>query len=85
MIKDEASRLQRLAEYWFEGLLNVEESEDLIDFSSYIPAEEIDISHDPPSRDELDKAISLLKRNKVPGIDNISPELLKDGANNIRE
>ena len=40
---------------------------------------------EPPSREELDKAISLLKRNKAPGIDNISPELLKDGGNNIRE
>ena len=84
VIKDEASRLQRWAEY-FEGLLNVEEPEELIDFSSYSPAEEIDISQDPPSREKLDKAISLLKRNKAPGIDNISPELLKDGGNNIRE
>ena len=84
VIKDEASRLQRWAEY-FEGLLNAEEPEELIDFSSYTPTEEIDISQDPPSRDELDKAISLLKRNKAPGIDNISPELLKDGGNNIRE
>ena len=83
MIKDEASRLQRWAEY-FERLLNSEEPEELIDFSSYAPAEEIDISQDQPSRDELEKAISLLKRNKAPGIDNLSPELLKDGGNNIR-
>ena len=84
VIKDEASRLQRWAEY-FEGLLNAGEPEELIDFSSYTPTEEIDISQDSPSRDELDKAISLLKRNKAPGIDNISPELLKDGGSNIRE
>ena len=84
MIKHDASHLQRLAEY-FEGLLSTEEPEELIDFSSYTPTEEIDISQDPPSRDELDKAISLLKRNKAPGIDNISPELLKDGENSIRE
>ena len=84
VIKDEASRLQKWAEY-FEGLLNAEEPEELIDFSSYTPTEEIDISQGPPSRDELDKAISLLKRNKASGIDNISPELLKVGGNNIRE
>ena len=28
--------------------------------------------------------MSLLKRNKAPGIDSISPELLKDGGNSIR-
>ena len=79
-IKDESSRLQRWAEY-FEGLLNAEEPEELIDFSKYTPAEETDISQDPPRREELDKAISLLKRNKfkAPGIDNISQELLKRG------
>ena len=84
MIKDEASRLQRWAEY-FKGLLNAEEPEELIDFSTYSPTEEIDISRDPPSRDEFDKAITLLKRNKAPGIGHISPELLKDGGINIRE
>ena len=45
----------------------------------------IDIRQDPPSRKELDKAISLLQRNKAPGIDIIFPELLKDGGNNIRK
>ena len=84
IIKDEASRLQRWAEY-FEGLLNAEEPEEFLDFSSFTPSEEIDIYMEPPSREELDKAISLLKRNKAPGIDNISPELLKDDGNNIRE
>ena len=63
MIKDEASRPQRWAEC-SEGLLNAEEPDELIDFSSYTPAEEIDISQDPPSREELDKAIGLLKRKK---------------------
>ena len=36
VINDEASRVQRWAEY-FEGLLNAEEPEELIDFSSYAP------------------------------------------------
>ena len=39
---------------------------------------------DPPSMEELDKAISHLKRNKAPGLDNITPELLKDGGSEIR-
>ena len=59
VIKDEASRLQRWAEY-FEGLLNAEEPEELIDFSSHTPTEEIDISQEAPvlvsCRDELDKS-----------------------------
>ena len=84
IIKDESSRLKRWAEY-FEELLNADEPEKLIDFSNFTPADEIDIGLDPPSREELDKAISMLNRNKAPGIDNIPPELLKDGGNNIRE
>ena len=43
VIKDEASHLQRWAEY-FEELLNAEEPGEVIDFSSYTPAEEIDIA-----------------------------------------
>ena len=82
--KDKASCLQRWAEY-FEGLLNAEEPEELIDFSSYTPTDKIDTSQNPPSRDKLDKTNSLFKRNKAPAIDNISPELLNDGGNNIRE
>ena len=38
-----------------------------------------------PTRGEVDKAIGLLKRNKAPGIDNITPELLKDGGDNIKD
>ena len=34
---------------------------------------------------ELNKAVRLLKRNTAPGINNIPPELLKDGGDNIRE
>ena len=65
-------------------ILNAEEPIELINFSSYTPEEEIDISQDPPSRDDLDKTISLHKRNKASGID-ISPELHKDGGNNIKD
>ena len=58
VFKDEASRLQRWAEY-LEGLLNADEPEDLIHFSSFTPAEEIDISQEPPSIEDynLDKAM----------------------------
>ena len=38
-----------------------------------------------PSREEVDEAISQLKRNKAPGVDNITAELLKDGGENLRD
>ena len=51
-----------------------------LDLSVYVVSEELDINMEPPSNEELDKAISLLKRNKAPGIDNITSEILKDGG-----
>ena len=40
---------------------------------------------EPPTREELDKAIALLKRSKAPGIDNITSEILKDGGEAIKD
>ncbi|XP_072028338.1 uncharacterized protein [Amphiura filiformis] len=84
IIKDEAARLQRWSEY-FKGLLNADEPEETIDFSVFTQAEELNINMDPPVREEVDKALGLLKRNKAPGVDNITPEILKDGGDVIRE
>ena len=39
---------------------------------------------EPQSMEELDKAISQLKKNKAPGLDNITPEMLKAGGSRIR-
>ena len=83
IIKDEGSRLKRWAEY-FENLLNADEPAELIHLDNYRPMEEIDVKMEPPSMEELDKAISHWKRNKAPGLDNIIPEMLKDGGNEIR-
>ena len=84
IIKDEASRLQRWASY-FEDLLNADEPDELFDFSAHTPLTELDVDMSLPTRGEVDKAIGLLKRNKAPGIDNITPELLKDGGDNIKD
>ena len=46
IIKDEAARLKRWAEY-FEGLLNADEPEETIDFSAYTVPEELDINMEP--------------------------------------
>ena len=83
IIKDEGSCLKRWAEY-FENLLNADKPAELINFDNYKPMEEIDVEMEPPSMEERDKAISHLKRNKAPGLDNITPEMLKDGGSEIR-
>lgn len=70
ILKDEATRLQRWAAY-FEDLLNAEEPSELLDFSRFNPCEELNIDMEPPTREELHKGISLLQRNKAPGIYNI--------------
>ena len=65
IIKNEGLCLKRWAEY-FENLLNADEPAELINFDNYKPMEEIDVEMEPPSMEELDKAISHLKRNKAP-------------------
>ncbi|XP_072018477.1 scavenger receptor cysteine-rich domain-containing protein DMBT1-like [Amphiura filiformis] len=79
-----SSRMKRWSEY-FKGLLHADEPEETIDFSVFTQAEELNINMDPPVREEVDKALGLLKRSKSPGVDNITPEILKDGGDVIRE
>ena len=38
---------------------------------------------EPSIADEVDEAISHFKRNKAQGLDNITPEILKDGSSEI--
>ena len=63
VIKDDTSGLRRWAEF-VEGILNAQEPDELIEFSSYTSAEEINISQDPPSRDELYKPKAAIKELK---------------------
>ena len=79
-IKTSESRLQIIWAKYVEGLLNIDDPEETFDLSAYEVSEELDIN-----RDELDKAISLLKRNKAPGVDKITSEILKDGGDAVRE
>ena len=53
----------------------------------YVVSEDLDINIEAPSMEELNKAISLVKRNKAPGVyvDNITFEILKDGGEALRE
>ena len=46
--------------------------------------DEIAIDMESPTAEEVDKAIAHLKRNKAPGLDNITPEILKDGGSEIK-
>ena len=84
ILKDEGAQLERWAEY-FNGLLNADETVETIDVLAYVVPEELNTNMEPPSREEPDKANGLLKRNKAPGIDNITSQILKDGGEAIRE
>ena len=76
--------LKRWAEY-LEGLLNTDKPDEILDFSAYEASEELDINMEPPTREGLDKAIRLLRRNKAPGVDNITCKILKDGGDAVRD
>ena len=65
--------------------MNADEPEETIDFSAYAVSEELNINIGPPSREDLHEAIGLQKRNKAPGTDHITSEILKDGGEAIRE
>ena len=70
-------QLRRWKEY-FEELLNRPAPTEPLEFP---PAEvPVDISTDPPSREEIRKAAAHLKNHKVPGPDGIPPEALKAGS-----
>ena len=71
------------AEY-FRTLLNADEPTEFHDFGSFTPMDEIAINMEPPTTAEVEKAIGQLKRNKAPGLDNIPPEILKDGGVDLK-
>ena len=82
IIKDENARRKRWAEYFTE-LLNTADPTTEFDFEGVTFLDVIDIGEDPPSMKEIKEAVSLLKRRKAAGIDNITGELFKDGGDTI--
>ena len=46
-------------------------------FEGATPVTDHQINTDPPTKDEIKKAIKAMKSGKAPGIDNINAELLK--------
>ena len=84
VIRDKGAKLQRLADY-FEDLLDAKEAKETSNFSPYEVSEELDVNMEPPSREEIDKAVSLLKRNKAPCVDNITAYIFKDGDEAVRK
>ena len=65
-------------------LLNANEPTELHDFDSCTLRDEISIDMEPLTAAEVKKAIGQLKRSKAPGLDNITPEILKDGNASAR-
>ena len=49
-----------------------------------MPMDEIAIDKEPSTPEEIDKATANLNRNKAPGLDKITQEILKDGGSEIK-
>ena len=74
LLKNKEARLKRWKEH-FEKVLNREAPEDPPEEEE--APEELDISEEPPSIEEIKKALRTLRNGKAPGADQITPEMLK--------
>ena len=45
--------------------------------------EQLDVTLDPPSREEIARAVNRLKYNKAPGFDDITGKMLKAGGGKL--
>ncbi len=71
----ESQKLKRWAEHFKEVLNRPEPTETPTLNVTF--GEMMDIHLEPPTKDEITKAILKLKNNKAPGIDNLNGELFK--------
>ena len=61
-----------------ECLKTLVNADELHNFSGHMLMDKIAINIWPITAEEVHKAIAQLKRNKAHGLDNITPEVLKD-------
>ena len=64
----------------FKEVLNQSHPETLHDFEREIADEQLDVSLENFSEEEVTAAVQKLKNNKAPGLDNITSEMLKNGG-----
>ena len=76
LVDDEAKKLERWAEHFSEILNPLPPSVVLQDVP--VEYEELDVKLDPPSREEIARAV-----NRAPGFDDITGEMLKAGGEKL--
>ena len=64
----------------FREVLNQPDPPSFLNFDSYEVMQPLEVNIDEIGITEVLKAIKTLKNNKTPGIDNITPEVLKHGG-----
>ena len=82
LITDIDKKIERWAEH-FDSLLNRPDS-NMPELTNAMGQPFENVSTDPPTQEEVNLAISKLKRNKSAGCDNIQPELYKYGGAKLR-
>ena len=84
VVSSSVEQIQRWVEH-FREVLNQPAPPSFLNFDNYEVMHPLEVNTDKIRITETSKAIKILKNIKAPGIDNITPELLKHGGPDIAQ